>query len=168
MTVTNDHAGMFLEAEQVCVKVRPLPMPKPHRTSRRSIFFNLQFNNAMQTRTIKNPNRNGRPKKSVAVKKSHKITVKLSMPEYYALKGRAKEAGLNRSEYIRQCFVKGEIKQRLQPEHLDHIRKLSGMANNLNQLVHRANAYGYGDAFRLNMAMAEELDNIIKLIAHDS
>jgi predicted DsbA family dithiol-disulfide isomerase len=118
-------------------------------------------------KTIHNPNRNGQPRKSAATKKGYKITIKISMPEYYALKAKAREAGINRSEYLRQCFAHSEVKQRLLPEHLELIRQLSGMANNLNQLAHRANTYGYSDVYRYNTELADEIDKLIKRIAYD-
>jgi hypothetical protein len=118
--------------------------------------------------TIKNPNRSGQPKKPLIEKKSQKFSVKFSLPEYYALKGRAKEAGLNRSEYIRQCFVRSEVRQRLSPGHLDHIRKLSGMANNLNQLAHRANRDGFALAARKCLRVMAAIDELIGRLGHDS
>ena len=83
-------------------------------------------------KTIKNPNRNGRPKKCVAEKKSYKVSLKMATEEYYSFKSKARLAGINLSEYMRQVIGKSEIKQRLSSEHLGYIRQLSGIANNLN------------------------------------
>ena len=59
------------------------------------------------------------------------VTVKLATPDYYTLKSRARSAGISASEYLRECFRKGYVRQRLTAEHSDYIRKLCGMANNL-------------------------------------
>lgn len=37
----------------------------------------------------------------------------------------------------------GQVKERLTPEHTNYVRKLCGMANDLNQLAHKANAAGF-------------------------
>ena len=55
-------------------------------------------------------------------------------------------AGINLSEYIRSVIRKSEVKQRLSSEHLGHIRQLSGMVNNINQIARNANAAGYAEA----------------------
>lgn len=46
------------------------------------------------------------------------------------------------SEFVRKVLDKGNVIERLTVEQVDFIRKLCGMANNLNQLAHRANAEG--------------------------
>lgn len=91
-------------------------------------------------------NRGGRPPKSTTDKLKYRVTVKLATPDYYTLKSRARSAGISASEYLRECFRKGYVRQRLTAEHSDYIRKLCGMANNLNQLAHKANAGGFDTA----------------------
>jgi len=41
---------------------------------------------------------------------------------------------------MRECFQNGHVKERLSKEHSEHVRKLCGMANNLNQLARKENA----------------------------
>ena len=97
-------------------------------------------------KTIKNQNRYGRPAKSAAEKKGYKVSLKMATEEYYSLKSKARLAGINLSEYIRSVIRKSEVKQRLSPEHLGHIRQLSGMVNNIKQIARNANAAGYAEA----------------------
>ena len=107
-------------------------------------------------------NRGGRPPKSTTDKLKYRVTVKLATPDYYTLKSRARSAGISASEYLRECFRKGYVRQRLTAEHSDYIRKLCGMANNLNQLAHKANAGGFDTAkleCRVQVARIEELLN---------
>ncbi|WP_143596070.1 plasmid mobilization relaxosome protein MobC [Tannerella forsythia] len=59
------------------------------------------------------------------------------------------------------------VRQRLSPELMNHLRQLSGMANNVNQIAHKANAVGYARVYQDNLAMTERLDNIIKRIEDD-
>jgi hypothetical protein len=115
-------------------------------------------------RTIKNRNAGGRPAKEPAEKKGFKITVKMAMDEYGTLKAKAHEAGINQSEYIRQCIQSSIVKQRITPELMNHIRQLSGMANNINQIAHKANAAGYTSVHKHCLFMNGKLDDVISKI----
>lgn len=118
-------------------------------------------------KTIKNRNKNGRPTKEPAEKKGYKVTLKMNTEEYFSLKAKAKSARITRSEYIRRCIRSSVVKQRLSSELMSYIRQLCGMANNVNQIAHKANAAGYTEAYSDCLAMNERLDNIIKQIEDD-
>ena len=118
-------------------------------------------------KTIKNRNIGGRPPKAPAEKQGYKITIKMDTEEYYTLKAKARDAGINRSEFIRLCIRSSVVKQHLTSEQMGFIRQLSGMANNVNQVAHRANAAGYSDVHRQCLSMNERLDNVIKKIEDD-
>lgn len=49
-------------------------------------------------------------------------------------------------------------------EHLGYIRQLSGMANNVNQIAHKAHVAGYGESHSQCMAMIAELDKLVNQI----
>ncbi|MDR1372446.1 MAG: MobC family plasmid mobilization relaxosome protein [Dysgonamonadaceae bacterium] len=115
-------------------------------------------------KTIKNQNKNGRPKKAEADKKKYKLTLKMETKEYFSFKAKVHLSGLCQSEYIRLCIEKSEVKQRLSPEHLGYIRQLSGMANNINQIAKRANAAGYLETHKEYRNVIEQIDNIVKYI----
>ena len=116
-------------------------------------------------KTIKNQNKNGRPAKGIAEKKSYKVSLKMATEEYYSLKSKARLAGITLSEYIRQAIEKSEVKQRLSPEHLGHIRQLSGMANNINQIARKANTAGFAESYKECKDVINQLDSIVKQIA---
>ncbi len=116
---------------------------------------------------IKNRNTNGRPAKKPSEKMDYKITVKMATEEYYSLKAKAGLAGINRSEFIRKCICSSMVKQRLTPELMKHIRQLSGMANNVNQIARAANAAGYSDVHSYCRVMVGRLDKILKRIEND-
>jgi hypothetical protein len=118
-------------------------------------------------KVIKNRNSGGRPAKGPSEKKGHKITIKMAVDEYRYLKTQALEAGINQSEYIRQCIRVSIVKQRITPELMNHIRQLSGMANNINQIAHKANAAGYPIIHKHCLYMNERLDNVISKIEDD-
>ncbi len=100
-------------------------------------------------------------------KKSYRVTVKLSPPEYYALRGKASKAGCNVSEMIRQSIATCTIKERLGRDHLGVIRELTAMGNNLNQLAKKANQAGIRGLENECARLASEFDNQIKQIAND-
>lgn len=94
----------------------------------------------------KERNKGGRPKKETAEKLSYRIGVKMAAADYFGLLTRAHDAGTSPSEYMRECFRNGYVQERLSKEHSDYVRQLCGMANNLNQLAHKANAGGFSEA----------------------
>ena len=118
-------------------------------------------------KTIENRNTNGRPPKRPVEKKKYKVTLKMATEEFYYLKAKARLAGITRSEYIRCCIAASIVRRRLSPELMNHLRQLSGMANNVNQIAHKANAMGYARVYQDNLAMTERLDNIITRIEDD-
>ena len=84
----------------------------------------------------------------------------------YTLKGKARSAGISAGEFLRECMRSCHVKERLTSEHTDYVRKLCGMANNLNQLAHKANAAGFVTVrmeCRVLVARIEELLNLILL-----
>lgn len=123
----------------------------------------------MQSEKIKNDgrertNKGGRPVKGAAEKLKYRITVKMATEDYYLLKSKAKSAGVSVSEFIRGCITEGGVKERLTKEHCNDIRKLCGMANNLNQLARKANAEGYASVFIPCRTLMIEIDNIVNQI----
>ena len=106
----------------------------------------------------------GRPTKGGAEKKKYRITVKLNTQDYYTLKGKAKGAGVTMSEFVRKVLDKGNVIERLTVEQADFIRKLCGMANNLNQLAHRANAEGFHVIAPFHKIIISKIDEILNLI----
>ena len=106
----------------------------------------------------------GRPTKGAAEKKKYRITVKLTTEDYYTLKGKAKSAGITMSEFVRKVLDKGNVIERLTIEQADFIRKLCGMANNLNQLAHRANAEGFHAIAPFHKTIIGRIDEILNLI----
>ena len=106
----------------------------------------------------------GRPTKGAAEKKKYRITVKLTTEDYYTLKGKAKNAGISMSEFVRKVLAKGCVIERLDIEQADFIRKLCGMANNLNQLAYRANTEGFHAIAPFHKIIISKIDEILNLI----
>ena len=112
----------------------------------------------------KRANKGGRPVKGVTEKLKYRITIKMATEDYYLLKSKAKSAGVSASEFIRGCITQSGVKERLSKEHGDLIRKLCGMANNLNQLARKANAEGYVSVFLPCCTLMIEIDNLVNRI----
>jgi len=89
----------------------------------------------------KDKRKGGRPKKGFSQRKTRTISIRFSEPEYYAVKHRAACAGLTVSAYSHSAILKSKIVEPVKREDMDLLRKLSGEANNLNQLAHQANSY---------------------------
>jgi len=77
------------------------------------------------------------------------------------------DAGITISDCIRRSIVNGIIKQRLTSEIHDLIRKLCGMANNLNQIAHKANAHGNLNARIEYLHLVDRIDNLLDEIQND-
>lgn len=112
----------------------------------------------------KKRNKGGRPKKKTTEKLKYRVAVKLATADYYMLLTKAHEAGVSPCEYMRECFRNGYVKERLNRERADHVRKLCGMANNLNQLAHKANARGFFDARWDCLTAVARIHELINLI----
>ena len=93
----------------------------------------------------KNP-KGGRPPKSASEKLKERLTVKMAAADYYALRGKARAAGLTWAEQMTL------------------LRQLAGMANNLNQLARKANSAGYVQAAAECTALIEKIDTLIDQI----
>jgi len=75
----------------------------------------------------------GRPKK--AITRSVSLVVRMTPTERLAIAGKARNAGMRISEWFRNTAKTAVIRPRLSKEETGHLRTLSGMANNLNQLT---------------------------------
>ena len=108
----------------------------------------------------KTPNKGGRPMKKLSEKRKYRITVKMATEEYYAMKLKAKNAGVSASEIVRMAIRDSHITT----EQADYIRKLSGIANNLNQLTRKAHREGvrlhYGQCQHLLLSLENIIDHI--------
>jgi len=83
----------------------------------------------------------GRPKKGITDRKTRTIHIRVSEPEYYAIKHRADLAQMTVSAYSHSAILESKIVEPVKKEDMELLRKLSGMGNNLNQLAHQANKF---------------------------
>ena len=81
-------------------------------------------------------NKGGRPTKTLSEKRKYQVLLRLNTMEYYTLLGKAREASITRTEFLRRFITKAEVKASITPGEMQLIRTVSGMANNLNQIAY--------------------------------
>ena len=92
----------------------------------------------------KNENRLGaqalrsRPKKDKE-KLNRSVNLKLTKADFNKVREKAEKLGIKATQFVREMVLRGGVKSRFTLEELDLMRKLSGMANNLNQIARRVN-----------------------------
>jgi predicted DNA binding CopG/RHH family protein len=99
------------------------------------------FNQNIIENKEENKAKPGRPLKE-ETKLTRSINLKLTEDDYALLKGKAEELGMKATQYAREMALKGRVKSRFTIEELTLMRKLSGMANNLNQITKLAHQRG--------------------------
>lgn len=104
----------------------------------------------------------GRPPLAESQKKKITVKINLDKGQYNLVGFKAKKAGLSIAEYCREASLENKISPVLTPEQLDTLRKLSGMANNVNQIAYQANIGHLTDIY----AQAQNVLSIILSLIH--
>lgn len=81
----------------------------------------------------------GRPPKEKEEKLNRSINLKLTEGDYRTVCKRAARVSLTATQYARMMTLKGVIKNRFTAEELDLMRKVAGVANNVNQIAKHLN-----------------------------
>lgn len=65
-------------------------------------------------------NKGGRPTKTLSEKRKYQVLLRLRLNtmEYYILLGKAREASITRTEFLRRLITKAEVKARIKPEEM--------------------------------------------------
>ena len=122
---------------------------------------NEKRKNNIQGNRRERANKGGRPVKGATEKLKYRITVKMATEDYYLLRSKAKSAGVSASEFVRGCITEGGVKERLSKEYGDLIRKLCGMANNLNQLTKLSHQTGFYRTKNIVMELLAKLKEVL-------
>ncbi|QIK61414.1 MobC family plasmid mobilization relaxosome protein [Dysgonomonas sp. HDW5A] len=102
----------------------------------------------------------GRPAKE-KVKLSTSINLKLTESDFKTVREKAEKLGMKATKYAREMTLKGRVKSRFTLEELDLLRKVAGMANNLNQLAKRANIAGFMDVYSEVLGMVDYFKQLL-------
>ena len=95
------------------------------------------------------------------------ISVRVTTMEYLALKKRARDAGMSLSSFARSSLLSAKVVQRIGKDDADTLRKLSGEANNLNQLARSANKDGFTGVAREITSLRNMIVDIINHLSDD-
>ncbi len=106
----------------------------------------------------------GRPSKSLAEKRKYRLSLKLNTSEYLQLKSKSKIAGKNRCDFLRELIFSSEIKQQFSKEQNEIFRQITGIANNLNQLVKLAHVQSVWYIEITAKKLLDDLDELLKRI----
>ena len=96
-----------------------------------------------------------------AVLRDKWVGVRFTLTEYDTLKQKARKAGITLSELLRRAANSVPILERLSNEDLVHVRQLSGMATNLNQIAHKINAEGFVTSAEPVFIQYEEMQQLL-------
>ena len=107
----------------------------------------------------------GRPPKKV--KRESQLMVRLTETERFLIEAKSKEAGMKPSAWFRLAAKKAKVLARLKPDDLKHLRTLTGMANNLNQLTHLAHKEGLIFIRQSCKELLLQIDSILKKLGGD-
>lgn len=112
--------------------------------------------------------KNNVSKNRVSVRLKEKvISVRVTTMEYLALKKRARDAGMSLSSFTRSALLSAKVVQRISKNDADTLRKLSGEANNLNQLARSANKDGFRGVAREITSLRNIIVDIINHLSDD-
>lgn len=95
------------------------------------------------------------------------VSARVSGIEHMALKKRAKDAGVSVSKFLRSVLLTGKVVQRISKSDADILRKLSGEANNLNQLARTANKEGFKNVASDVINLRGMIVSIINQLSND-
>lgn len=112
-----------------------------------------------QDRKSYNP-KGGRPPKKV--KRQSQLMVRLTDTERFLIEEKARDAGMKPSAWFRQAAKKAKVLARLKPDDLRHLRTLTGVANNLNQLTRLAHKEGLIFIRQSCKDLLLQIDSILK------
>ncbi|HMC87873.1 MAG TPA: plasmid mobilization relaxosome protein MobC [Chitinophagaceae bacterium] len=102
----------------------------------------------------------GRPIKSI--KKEIRAGVRLTQYEYFIIKEKAKQAGMNLSGYIRQTAIHAKLLSRLTDEEVQIVRQLIGMSTNINQVAKVCHREGMFEAMQYFESYRNMIDQLLQ------
>ena len=108
----------------------------------------------------------GRPRVSGVCKLSKSVTVKFSKIDYERLCRRSRLANLTLAEFLRVSAFETTITARHSAEETAVIRSLTGMANNLNQLIRLSHQAGFHRTQKTVTELLQKLKEIIVQYRH--
>lgn len=106
----------------------------------------------------------GRPPK--AIKQEKNIGFFVTKKQYFIIRQKAAEAGVNISDYMRQAAIYAQIKVRWREEDRKLFKEMVGMSNDLHRLTEMAQKEGVLNAMLYFKKYRDRIDEIIKEFSH--
>lgn len=102
----------------------------------------------------------GRPAK--IIKMEIRACVRFTRHEYFIIREKAVQAGVNASIYIRQTAIQGKIISRLTADEVQIVKQLIGMSVNINQVAKICHREGLYEAMRYFEHYRNLIDGLLK------
>lgn len=109
-------------------------------------------------------NKGGRPKLEDGAKRNKRLTIKFNAFEMEYININAATARKKTAVYCREVLMGNHVKARLPQVILEGFRQLYGIANNVNQIAHRANEAGYTSVAKANEQVSQQVVDFMKYI----
>ncbi len=106
-------------------------------------------------------NKGGSPPKSADEKRDKRKYVYLTQSEFDSVNDFCDENNYSDSDFFRDMAFKGKVVAAVTEGEGRLMRSLAGMANNLNQIAHRANRDGFGAHVREIVEIRDRIANVI-------
>ena len=106
-------------------------------------------------------NQGGRPNLPEKERRNCMVKVYFDAVNYAKLVRKHKRTGVSLSTLVYELAVNGYVKEPISKETATDLRRLSGMANNLNQLAHEAHIYSFPSVEKMVTELAQKIDKII-------
>ena len=100
--------------------------------------------------------------------KSRFIGFRIAESEYQRLGALSRKSGKSKSEIIRELLMSGEVRERINKDHISIIRQLIGESTNLNQLARKANTFGFTAVANEVESQAKEIRKLINQLKNGS
>ncbi|MDO3645296.1 plasmid mobilization relaxosome protein MobC [Mucilaginibacter sp. L3T2-6] len=117
------------------------------------------------TKIPKPKHKGGRPKASI--KRESHAKIRLTATERILYNGRAKDAGMSLSDFVRDAIKSARVIARLSVEDMKLMRMMTGLANNLNQLTKLAHRDGLLSVARKCSEVLNDIDQALKYFNND-
>ena len=109
--------------------------------------------------------KNGRPKKAIIQEKN--IGFYVTLAQYAIIQGKAEQARVNISDYMRQVALTSEVKAKWTSEEREMVKKLIGMSVRLDGLAIAVQEQGVAAAVGIFREYGAVMDEIIKRLCYD-
>lgn len=111
-----------------------------------------------------NKKKGGRPPMSEDERRQHPVKTGFNDIDHDTLIYRAESAGMSVSEFVHEAALNTPIKAHISDEHIEQVRGLTAMGNNLNQIARQANTSGLPSVIHLVKQILSDIQQLISRI----